>query len=71
MADTHTHNQFSNAETVDYSKCKIVNIRRGPKVRNRQHIIYARLVDEHGNMLINADLDYIVNALADRLPKEA
>jgi hypothetical protein len=53
---------------TDYSKCRIVDIRRGEKSKGRDIWIYARLVDKDGNVVINATLDYIVKALAERLP---
>lgn len=52
--------------TTDYSKCKIVNIRRGKG--SRSVFIYAELVDEENNLVIGATLDYILEALEDRLP---
>lgn len=55
---------------VDYSKCRIVNIRRGPKSKGRDIWTYAHLVDEKGNIVICATLDYIVKALEERLPRE-
>jgi hypothetical protein len=54
---------------TDYSKCRIVNIRRGEKSKGRDIWIYAHLVDEKGNIVICATLDYIVKALDERLPE--
>ncbi len=53
-------------DTTNYEKCRITNIKRG--TGNRSRFIYAHLEDENGVLLICATLDYIVSALADRLP---
>ena len=50
----------------EYENCRIVDIKRG--TGNRSHYIYAALVNEKGELLISATLDYIVDALAIRLP---
>lgn len=42
---------------MDISKYTITNIRRGKN--ERQHIIYAELRDEQGELVIAATLDYI------------
>jgi hypothetical protein len=52
----------------EYIGCKIVNIRRGKG--NRNHIIYANLVNAKGETMISADLNYIRDALYVRIPIE-
>lgn len=52
----------------DYKNCRIVNIRRGSG--KRSHLIYAELVNDKDELLIGATLDYIVKALAERIPIE-
>lgn len=47
----------------EYKDCKIVNIRRG----KGKHIL-AELRDKNGKILVSATLDYIVDALINRLP---
>jgi hypothetical protein len=49
----------------EYKDCKIVNIRRGKG--NNKHIL-AELRDKDGKILVSATLDYIVDALINRLP---
>lgn len=51
----------------EYVNSRIINIRRGKGERSK--FIYAMLVDKNGEMLINADLPYIMKALKQRLPK--
>jgi hypothetical protein len=53
--------------TTDYSKCRIINIRRNPRTTN----LHAALVDADGVLIIAATLDYIIQALEERLPKGA
>ena len=43
---------------MDISKFSITNIHRGKGDRN--HIVYAFLKDEKGNLVISATLDYIM-----------
>ena len=50
-----------------YDGCRIVNIRKGKKSERRDMHIYAELVDKDGNVLISADLPYILKALQERL----
>jgi hypothetical protein len=50
-----------------YDGAKIIDIRRGLKSQNRDHIIYARLVDKNGQLLISSTLQYITAALNERL----
>ena len=54
---------------TDYSKCRIVNIRLGPKSKGRVIWVYAELRDEKDQLVICASLDYIVKALEERLPE--
>lgn len=49
----------------EYDGCQIVNIRRGRGAR--AGIVYAKLVDKDGNLLISATLDYITSALKQRV----
>jgi len=49
-----------------YRGCTITNIHRGSKGRDMH--IYATLVDSEGKVLISATLDYILEALKERLP---
>jgi hypothetical protein len=49
----------------EYKDCKIVNIRRSNKNSGR---ILAQLIDKDGKILVSATLDYIVDALINRLP---
>lgn len=53
-------------EPTDYSKCTITDIRRGKG--ERAIYTYAKLLNSKGELLISADLDYIVSRLEDRLP---
>lgn len=53
---------------TDYTKCKIVNIHRGKG--KRSEFIYAQVVDEDGEIVIYATLDYIVECFESRLPVE-
>ena len=53
--------------TTDYSKCRIIHIRRNPRTSN----LHASLVDADGVLIIAATLDYIIQALEERLPKGA
>jgi hypothetical protein len=55
---------------IDYTNCTITNIRRGDKSQGRDHIIYAHLVDGNGMLVISATLEYITDALQERLPRE-
>jgi hypothetical protein len=48
---------------TDYSKCTIVNIHRGKASDNRSHIIYANLIDDKGQLVISATLDYIIDTI--------
>jgi hypothetical protein len=52
----------------NYKNCRIVDIRRGSG--ERSHLIYAQLVNDKDELLISATLDYIVEALAERIPIE-
>ncbi len=52
----------------DYTGAKIVNIKRGKG--ERACYIYAQLVASDGTLLINATLDYIFQALQERVPEE-
>jgi hypothetical protein len=51
-----------------YAGAMITDIRRGSSSKNRSHIIYARLVDANGELLISATLDYILDAIKSHLP---
>lgn len=51
-----------------YHGCMITNFRRGKGERG--HIIYCNLVDKDGVVLICASLDYICEALHERIPLE-
>jgi hypothetical protein len=51
--------------------CTITNIRKGSKKQGRDLIIYAELRDAQGELVIAATLDYIVEALRERLPVPA
>lgn len=53
---------------VDYTKCTIVGIHRGEASKGRDHILYAKLVDENGDLVISATLDYIAQAMHERIP---
>lgn len=53
-------------EPTDYTKCTITDIRRGKG--ERAIYTYAKLRNERGEVVVNADLDYIVRVFADRLP---
>ena len=46
-------------------KYSIVNIRKGKG--NRSNIIYAKLVDENGELIISATLDYIIERLKEMI----
>lgn len=48
----------------EYKDCRIVNIGR-----SRTGSIHATLVDKDNQILISATLDYIVEALNERLPE--
>lgn len=50
----------------EYTNCRITNIKRGKG--ERSCYIYATLVNEKGEILISATLDYIVDTLTERLP---
>lgn len=50
----------------EYKNCRIINIKRGSG--SRSCYIYATLVNEKDEILISATLDYIIDALAERLP---
>lgn len=52
----------------EYDGAVITNIRRGSTARGRGHIVYANLVDRHGDVLISATLDYILDAVKTKLP---
>lgn len=52
-------------QKANYNNCKIIGIRRGEG--DRSSILYARLVDQQGQLLISATLDYIMCALKARL----
>ena len=62
--------------TDRYKDCVIKNIRRGivvssrPSTRGRDKIIYADLYAADGELLISATLDYITDALKDRICQE-
>jgi hypothetical protein len=49
----------------EYDGCQVVDIRRGRGAR--AGIVYAKLVDKDGNLLISATLDYITSALTQRV----
>jgi hypothetical protein len=49
----------------EYDGCRVVDIRRGRGARTG--IVYAKLVDKDGNLLISATLDYITSALKQRV----
>jgi hypothetical protein len=51
----------------EYDGCQVVDIRRGRGARTG--IVYAKLVDKDGNLLISGTLDYIVSALKQRVKK--
>jgi hypothetical protein len=51
---------------TDYSKVTITDIRRGKGTR--AIYTYAKLRNERGEVIINADLSYIVEQLEKRLP---
>lgn len=51
---------------MEYEGCKIIDIQRGKG--SRSCYTYAKLVNKDGELLIAATLDYIVEALAVRLP---
>jgi hypothetical protein len=59
---------------TDLAGCVITNIRRGkvdpkrPHTRGRDKVIYAELRSATGELLISADVDYIANALHERIP---
>lgn len=53
-------------EPTDYSKCTITDIRRGKGLR--AIYTYAKLRNERGEVVISADLDYILEKLEERLP---
>jgi len=53
----------------EYDGCRVVDIRRGRGARAR--IVYARLVDKNGNLLISSTLDYIVSALKQPVQPES
>jgi hypothetical protein len=64
-------NSVEEYNEVDYTKCSIVNIRRGAADKGRDHILYAKLVDENGDLVISATLDYITQAMHERIPGKA
>lgn len=47
----------------NYKGCSIINIRRNPRTGN----IHATVVDKNGQVLICATLDYILQALNERI----
>jgi hypothetical protein len=51
-------------EKDDYKNCRIVDIRRNKRTGN----IHARLESEKGELLISATLEYIMDALYERIP---
>lgn len=53
-------------EPTDYSTCTITDIKRGKG--NRAHRIRGVLRDKNGQMLIGADLEYILEKLHQRMP---
>lgn len=53
-------------DPTDYTKCTITDIRRGKGPR--AIYTYAKLRNERGEIIISADLAYIVEKLEDRLP---
>jgi len=53
---------------VDYTHCRIVNIRKGSRATGRDKYIYADLFDENDRLVISATLDYISEQLTERLP---
>lgn len=66
MSQTEKDTTLSFTEPTDYSGCTITDIRRGKGLR--AIYTYATLRDAKGNVLISADLDYIVEKLNERLP---
>lgn len=44
--------------------CKIVNIHRGSPELGRDKFIYAQLVDDTGNLIISATLEYIMDQMS-------
>ncbi len=53
---------------TDYSKVKIIDIRRGTGERNIYW--YAQVIDENNELVINATLDYCLKTVMERLDKQ-
>jgi uncharacterized protein YnzC (UPF0291/DUF896 family) len=51
-----------------YRKARIANVRQGKGAR--AHFTYAQIVDENGDVLVNADLEYCQRVLAERRGEE-
>ncbi len=60
-------NDLANESGSDYEGASIVNIRRGKGARSKY--IYAQIRDKNGVVRVQADLDYCVAAMKERLPK--
>lgn len=54
---------------IDYDQCTITDIRRGEESQNRGHLIYAFLRDKNNEIIISATLDYIQDALFERMDR--
>lgn len=55
-------------EKEKYRGCYIKDIRRGDKEKGRNCYVYASLYSQDGELLIMATLDYILEALHERMP---
>jgi len=53
---------------VKISKYKIQNIHQG--TGNRSHIIYAQIVNQHGEVIASADIDYICERIKELIQDE-
>jgi hypothetical protein len=66
MSQTDKENEAYFREPTDYSGCTITDIKR--RKGTRADRIGAILRDKNGQILITADLDYILDKLHERIP---
>lgn len=66
MSQTKEDTTLSFSEPVDYTGCTITDIKRRKGARADR--IGAILRDKNGQILITADLDYILEKLHERMP---
>ncbi len=59
--------EANGCDLSDYEGAEIVNIRRGKGARSKH--IYAQIRDKDGLVLVQATLDYCVQAMKERLPR--